>query len=165
LPSGCCTRQNPFYSGQRLCRDFTRGKGFAVCNTRQRPHDKEFPVCTSDQRQNKVRGALRSTFAMCQHTGKVFEKHKKNLCPAAGAHHTGPHHTGLGPPCVGRRPSTSRRRSHLRRWGVGPRWLTVWRGAVRADCRAHAWARRPLPEPSSRPRHRLPVRPATAAAR
>jgi len=56
------------------------------------------------------------------------------------------------------------------RRGVGPRWPTVWRGAARADLRARMpralrpVERRPLLELSSRPRHRLPVRPATAAA-
>jgi len=71
----------------------THGKNHTVnrCRQRQplpcafcRAHDKEFAVCTSDPRQNKLRVLAKHVRRVCQHTAKNFGKHKKKCAPPPG---------------------------------------------------------------------------------
>jgi hypothetical protein len=126
----------------------THGKGHTANSRRQRQplpcvfcraHGKEFAVCTSDPRQKNLKNI------------------KKNSCPAAEAHHVGPHHTCLGPPCAGRRPSAGLC-VRPEAWPTPPlgSGLEVAGGVERGGTRRLPRARkhgerRPSPEPSSCP--------------
>ena len=71
----------------------THGKDHTVnrCWQRQplpcafcRAHGKEFAVCTSDPRQNKLMVLAKHVRRVCQHTAKNFGKHKKKCAPPPG---------------------------------------------------------------------------------
>ena len=173
----CCTRQSPFYPRQRLCRvqhtakphgkQMSAKATFAVCLL---SGDKEFAVCTSDPRQNKLRVLAKHVRRVCQHTAKNFGKHKKKSVPRRRAPpcRAGPRRPKPSPlPCVpvaagqprpppapdpapvwartalpppARAGRRHGRRRRRRRWRAGPRWPAAWRGAARADCRPRVHA-------------------------